>query len=263
MLRAPASPARNPKNQDGEGERRMNPFDRTILDAAAQVSGAWPGFDLFVVFLTSNDLFKGFLVMGAIWWLWFRDTLRPASTAPDPAVREQVMATLLAGLVALVLARGLAETLPFRMRPLALPEYANEFTLSRERLVGLEEWSSFPSDHATLFSALAAGAWFACRRLGTILLVYTFIVILAPRVYLGMHYPTDVLAGALIGVGIAWAAHLLPIRHLVSRPFLLWQVRSPGTFYASAFLLTSQIAVLFDPVRRAARFAAELTSSSL
>jgi membrane-associated phospholipid phosphatase len=241
----------------------MNPFDRTIVDAAAQVSGTWPEFDLVVVFLTSSDLFKGFLVMGTIWWLWFRDTLKPASIPPDPAVRGQVMATLLAGLVALVVARALAESLPFRMRPLALPEYAHAFTLSRERLAGIDEWSAFPSDHATLFAALAAGAWFACRRLGAILFVYTVIVILAPRVYLGMHYPTDVLAGALIGIAIAWAAHLIPVRERISRPFLAWQTRSPGTFYASAFLLTSMIAVLFDPVRRAARFAAELSSLTL
>ena len=241
----------------------MNAFDRVILDAAARVSGSSPELDLIVVFLTSSDLFKGFLVMGAIWWLWFRDTLKPASVAPDPAIRGQVMATLLAGLVALVVARALAESLPFRLRPLALPEYANAFLLSRERLGRIEEWSSFPSDHATLFAALATGAWFACRRLGAILFVYTLIVILAPRVYLGMHYPTDIVAGAAIGAVIAWATHLPSVRERIARPFQLWQTRSPGTFYASAFLLTSQIAVLFDPVRRAARFAAELTASTL
>jgi hypothetical protein len=38
---------------------------------------------------------------------------------------------------------------------------------------------------------------------------------------------------------------------------------SPGTFYACAFLLTSQIAVLFDPVRKAAQFAAKLTHTDL
>jgi len=241
----------------------MNGFDRTILDAAAGLSGQWPQLDLVIVFLTSSDLFKGFLVMGAIWWLWFRDALKPASIPPDPAVREQVMATLLAGLIALLIARTLANSLPFRVRPIALPEYADAFGISRERLGRIDEWSSFPSDHATLFAALAAGAWFACRRLGAILFVYTAVVILAPRIYLGMHYPTDVLAGALIGIAIAWAAHLLPVRELISRPFVVWQARSPGTFYASAFLLTSQIAVLFDPVRRAARFAAELTASTL
>jgi undecaprenyl-diphosphatase len=154
----------------------------------------------------------------------------------------------------------MANELPFRPRPLALPEFANAFHISRERLVGIDEWSSFPSDHATLFVALATGAWFACRRMGWVLFVYTFIAILAPRVYLGMHYPTDILAGALIGIAIAWFMHLERVRSAIARPFTYWQLRSPGSFYACAFLLTSQIAVLFDPVRRVARFAADLAS---
>jgi undecaprenyl-diphosphatase len=87
---------------------------------------------------------------------------------------------------------------------------------------------------------------------------YCFVVILAPRVYLGMHYPTDVLMGALIGIAIAWLLHMPAIRRTFSAPLLQWQQRSPATFYASAFLLTSQIAVLFDPVRNVANFAAGL-----
>jgi membrane-associated phospholipid phosphatase len=241
----------------------MNAFDRGILDAAAQVSGAAPDLELVIVFVTANHIFKGFIVMGAIWWLWFRDARKPVDTPLDTSVREQVMVTLLAGLVALVVARVLAHELPFRLRPFALPEYANVFTVSRPRLGRLDEWSSFPSDHATLFAALATGAWFACRRLGVMLWVYTFIVILAPRVYLGMHYPTDILVGALIGVAIAWAVHVSVVRRYIAKPFLQWQVRSPGTFYASAFLLTSQIAVLFDPVRHVARFAADMASGAL
>jgi undecaprenyl-diphosphatase len=167
----------------------------------------------------------------------------------------QVMVTLLAGLVALFVARAMAHELPFRVRPFALPEFADVFTVSRARMGNLDEWSSFPSDHATLFAALATGAWFANRRLGAMLWAYCLVVILAPRVYLGMHYPTDVLMGAFIGIAIAWLLHTPSIRGAISAPLLQWQQRSPATFYASAFLLTSQIAVLFDPVRNVAHFA--------
>ena len=241
----------------------MNAFDHAILQAVARVSGQSPDFDLLVTFITANHLFKGFLVMGAIWWLWFREQRRQQTGPIDvERVHDQIMSTLLAGLIALVVARVLAEELPFRPRPLALPEFASAFQISRERLTGLDEWSSFPSDHATLFAALATGAWFACRSLGAMLMIYTFIVILLPRVYLGMHYPTDILVGALIGGVIAWAMHVSPVRSYISRPFTAWQLRSPGTFYACAFLLTSQIAVLFDPVRHVARFARDLAGMS-
>jgi membrane-associated phospholipid phosphatase len=232
----------------------MNALDGTLLRAAARASGASPDFDLLISFISANHLFKGFVVMAAIWWIWFRD---PA----QPNVREQVMVTLLAGLIALFVARLLAHELPFRVRPFVLPDFANAFPLTRQRMGGLEEWSSFPSDHATLFAALATGAWFAWRRLGLMLWAYALVVIFVPRVYLGMHYPTDILAGALIGIAIAWALHVSTIRSTVAKPFLQWQVRSPGSFYACAYLLTAQIAVLFDPVRHVARFAAELAGA--
>src|SRR5687768_13287873 len=105
----------------------MNAFDRGILEWAAQASGAWPQLDLVITFITANHLFKGFVVMGAIWWLWFRDPVSVQATPDTPSVRTQVMVTLLAGLIALLVARVLATELPFRPRPFALPEFAGAF----------------------------------------------------------------------------------------------------------------------------------------
>src|SRR5262249_31855041 len=117
--------------------------------------------------------------------------------------------------------------------------------------------------HATLFVALAVGVWCAHARAGALLLAYVTLVVLLPRIYLGMHYPTDIFAGAAIGGGIAWLANLKPARQRLPHPLLEWHRLSPGTFYACAFLLTSQIAVLFDPVRKVAHFAANLTSTGV
>ncbi|MEX0732094.1 MAG: phosphatase PAP2 family protein [Aquisalimonadaceae bacterium] len=61
---------------------------------------------------------------------------------------------------------------------------------------------SFPSGHtlhAVLFSTLAI-AWFPGLAL---LLLPTVILIALSRVVLGLHYPTDVLVGGLIGWGLA------------------------------------------------------------
>jgi membrane-associated phospholipid phosphatase len=45
------------------------------------------------------------------------------------------------------------------------PEFEHGFALGRAQR-GLDAWTSFPSDHATLFAALATGLWFASRRAG-------------------------------------------------------------------------------------------------
>jgi undecaprenyl-diphosphatase len=74
---------------------------------------------------------------------------------------------------------------------------------------------SFPSDHATGAFALAFGIWLYDRTIGGILLVLAAIVAFA-RVYVGTHYPGDVVAGALIAVAVASALYLLgPTRRLL------------------------------------------------
>jgi undecaprenyl-diphosphatase len=73
---------------------------------------------------------------------------------------------------------------------------------------------SFPSDHATGAFALAFGLWLYDRTLGTVLLVLAALLSLS-RVYVGTHYPGDVLAGALLGAGMAGTLYLLPTRKLI------------------------------------------------
>jgi undecaprenyl-diphosphatase len=81
------------------------------------------------------------------------------------------------------------------------------------RLDGAPPTSSFPSGHTaaalTLYGGLALIAWTAARA-GWLRLVATALAVLVPaavalsRLYRGMHFPTDVLAGALLAV--CWLA---------------------------------------------------------
>lgn len=75
---------------------------------------------------------------------------------------------------------------------------------------------SFPSDHATGGFALACGMFLYDRSVGTILLVLAAALAFA-RVYVGIHYPGDVLAGAAIGALAALAVAIPPIRHVLER----------------------------------------------
>lgn len=61
--------------------------------------------------------------------------------------------------------------------------------------------SSFPSDHAMIAGAFASGLLLLNRKLGLIALLIALLLAFA-RVYVGVHYPSDVAAGLVIGAGI-------------------------------------------------------------
>lgn len=74
-------------------------------------------------------------------------------------------------------------------------------------LVTEKDPNSFPSGHTC--AAFAAGlSWVRALpwRWGRIAAVAAAVVMGLSRLYVGVHYPTDVLAGAVIGSLCAWAA---------------------------------------------------------
>lgn len=65
--------------------------------------------------------------------------------------------------------------------------------------------ASFPSGHAAALFAIAASLYFYNKRLAGWLFAAAAVISIA-RVMAGVHYPSDILAGALIGVVTAWLA---------------------------------------------------------
>ncbi|CAM4131957.1 phosphatase PAP2 family protein [Kibdelosporangium persicum] len=63
------------------------------------------------------------------------------------------------------------------------------------------DWS-FPSNHATVAGAAAAGILWSSRNLGIVAAGLAVLAALS-RVFVGAHYPHDVLAGLLLGVALA------------------------------------------------------------
>jgi membrane-associated phospholipid phosphatase len=118
-----------------------------------------------------------------------------------------VLATAAAGL-ALLINQPIAHAVARRRPYLAHPAHAH-------LLIARSHDPSFPSDHATGAFALALGLWLYDRTFGTIVFVLGAVLSFA-RVYVGTHYPGDVLAGALIGAGVAAALYLVkPLRRLI------------------------------------------------
>jgi len=111
--------------------------------------------------------------------------------------------TVIMALVAAVVSRGIIVSvikfLYYRPRPFEV--------LQIVQLIP-ENNSSFPSGHAALYFALSTVIFFYNRKLGAIFLAVSALMGVA-RIYVGVHWPLDILGGAVIGVLTGWVANLL------------------------------------------------------
>lgn len=220
----------------------MNSLDSSILSYLNLFARKSWVFDQTVAFIGGSYLLKGGVLMVFVWWAWFRTENKGSRD------RDHLIATILSCAVALSVGRIMVLTLPFRLRPLHEGglHLATPYGITGD---ALQRFSSFPSDHAVLFFALVTGLFFISRALGAVALFYTIIVIILPRMYLGLHYPSDILAGAAVGASISWLGNThLPeksgIQYIKS---LSWS--RPMYFYPVLFLVTYQIADLFENSR--------------
>lgn len=63
--------------------------------------------------------------------------------------------------------------------------------------------ASFPSDHTTGAIALAFAIALRNKKLGLIMMIFALLTGFS-RIYVGNHYPGDVLAGIIVGIVVAW-----------------------------------------------------------
>lgn len=190
--------------------------------------------------------FKGLVLVPVLWWMWFQQDGRREWR------REMALATFLSGIVALFVGRLLTHWLPFRVRPVYSDELHLHFTRGATRDALLTSWSSFPSDHAMLWMAVATGIFLVWRGIGVLAILYTAVFICLPRAYLGFHYPTDLLVGAAIGVVITLVMTRDAIRVRYATPVLRWIERYPGPSAMLAFILCLELVTQFDELRKLA-----------
>jgi len=117
-----------------------------------------------------------------------------------PRLRRAAVAAGLSAVVALVVARFLAAAID-RNRPFVDHPLAHNFLAHASD-------PGFPSDHATAAFAIAVAILLRDRRWGAVALVFATVLAVG-RVAMGVHYPSDVLAGAALGAAIAGASFAL------------------------------------------------------
>jgi len=226
-------------------------FDRPLTRLINSVAFRSSLFDRFVAAADTYYTFSGVALMAMIWFCWFDNR--------DPDSRVRILVRTLAALGAGVISRFLQYTLPTHPRPYYDP------ALDFHRPLSLDPpsntWDSFPSDHVAVFAGLAVVLYLA-RPWFTFYAIAWTIIVESCRVYMGGHYPSDLIAGAALAAFVIWGAQA---SWLISKGDILmrWEKTSPALFYMIAFFLSYQIATLFGDIRGPFRSSVHISAAQM
>ena len=137
-------------------------------------------FDAIVIFLT--DKFGLFLIFGLLIFLFIHKH------------KEDNLRNIFVILVSAIIAWLISKTIKFfyfSPRPFETLDNVN-------LLFEYGESDSFPSGHATFFSALATSFYFYHKYLAIIYIIGAILIGLS-RIIAGIHWPSDILAGYALG----------------------------------------------------------------
>ena len=175
----------------------MIDMDTTILNYLNSFAGKWVILDQMVVFKAE---YLGWWMLGGLGLFliisaYFKNRHPMSSWTSDVQVKQMVFVALLSAFFSRFFITDLVRFFYSRPRPFE--------TMDIYQLVAHDGGSSFPSGHAAFFFALAAGVFIYYRKWG--ILFYLFALAMGiSRVIAGVHFPSDILGGAVIGIVSAY-----------------------------------------------------------
>ncbi|MEU6986769.1 phosphatase PAP2 family protein [Streptomyces sp. NPDC046324] len=189
-----------------------NPDVSLLYDINGLAREAPPWLDRVMGFVGEYGIMLALVLVGL--WCWWSVRRRGTLTDSVSAVAALAWAPLAAAVAVLVNVpiRGFVE------RPRPFKDHQG-----LEVLVDGKTDFSFVSDHATLAMAIAVGIFVAHRKLGFAAIGLAFAEGFC-RVYMGVHYPSDVIGGFALGTAVALL--LAPLAHALLTPLVSAIARS-------------------------------------
>jgi membrane-associated phospholipid phosphatase len=191
---------------------------------------------------TAYPTLQGMIVVSLLWYCWFSDD--------GPELRARLVIGAAAAVIAGLIAHLLRYTIPPTSRPIfdpVLQLHSPGVLGDIDALRAHFNFPAFPSERATMFAGLAIAIFFVRRNVGLLALGCTTAVEFS-RIYLGLHYVTDIMGSFALAAAVLWFAQIRWGSEL-GRPFVGWERASPSTFYMCAFLASYQMTTAFEDLR--------------
>lgn len=155
-------------------------MDFYLFQQINSLAGRFLWLDNLSIFLAS---WLGYVLVAALILLFWKKKI---------VIILAILAAIFARLGIVELVRALC----FRPRPF-IENHVN-------MLVDYSNKASFPSGHAAFFFGLSAVVFLYNKKIGALFFALSFLIVIA-RVFVGIHWPLDILAGAGVGIFSGWA----------------------------------------------------------
>ncbi|MBI9057140.1 MAG: phosphatase PAP2 family protein [Labilibaculum sp.] len=142
------------------------------------------------------------------------------------------------------IASGIFKPLFKRFRPSRDPDFSHMVNLVQGYTGGKY---GFVSSHAANSFGLAVLASLILKnRITSVFLIFWAIIVSYSRIYLGVHYPGDILVGSLIGIGMAYLGYFLLQKYfkssLIKKP--VERTHPMGRIYQISLIGTLQFVMM-------------------
>lgn len=176
----------------------MHSINTTLFYAINDAARVYPLLDQFFITLTNYGI--PVLVVGLVGYLFYTVPQRASTAAAKFHAYLQGIEVVTSTMMVWVIVHSI-KVIAVLARPFAM--------LTDVRLLVVQEQTySFPSMHAALAMVLATGVYLHHPRLGKNLFLFAGFIALS-RVYVGVHYPIDIVVGLAIGFVIPLVIHRL------------------------------------------------------
>jgi membrane-associated phospholipid phosphatase len=217
-------------------------LDRTLL---LFFNAAAPHATLgkLVYFAGTVDIVRGFPIFIALVWLWLEG---------QDERRARMLAGLSAACAAVIMSVWIQHSVHVHIRPF-LDQTLGINMPSWEAPDPWDHVNSFPSDTATLFFGLATLVAIERPRWGWVAFAWALATAGLERVAFGYHYPSDILAGAVLGSVVVYGFARSPwIRGLFARVTELFRGRQ-SALNALFFIVMAEAYTEFSSLEKALR----------